>query len=330
MADNDHAVVVGVSRYPHLGELKGPKNDVQAVIEWLEDPAGGNVPRRQIHMITSADFPEPEHENRPNRDDVLRLFEPLLSLMPADGQPGPAARRLYIFMTGHGVAPKPREAALLMANARWMLWGHSVSGTQIADDFIVGAQFEEIVLLMDCCRNELALALQHVLPWNRTAGEGGQPTRWLYGFATDFSCAAREQEIEGEHRGVFTVAVLRALRGGAITSKTIEGVVAGYMKDLVGETVQVPVFFSSPHPMDLGPQVAQPNFRISLASVGNAVGPFMVAVGRGDGTPPVRTKGMVAGEVWELALVPGLYEIVREDNGGRELVKIPADDHVEI
>jgi len=330
MADEDHAVIVGVTRYPHMGDLGGPENDARAMIEWLEDPTGGAVPHEHVYAVCTGQFTGSGERERPNQRDACAPFEALRALVRPDGQPGRIGRRLYIFFAGHGVASDPRDPALLMANAKWMAWGHSVSGTMVADDFIRGGHFEEIVLLMDCCEDDLGMALPHVLPWQKLAAEGDGSTRYLYGFATQFKCPAREQEVDGKCRGVFTTALLRALRAGPVSSASIQAVVASYMQELLGGHPQVPVFHPGGEPLTLGTPTELPVLEISVeAPVGDS-GLAAVSVSNGDGTPPFARRELAPGEVWELALEPKLYEIVREDNAKKELVKIPDDTHVEL
>src|ERR1700730_7033984 len=61
MSQDDFAIVIGISRYPSLGEppnealdLRGPENDTDAVVEWLKNSSGGSMPDANIKTIKSA------------------------------------------------------------------------------------------------------------------------------------------------------------------------------------------------------------------------------------------------------------------------------------
>ena len=53
MNADDYAILIGIDRYPLLGKanspanLRGPRNDVDAVKRWLLDPGGGGLPGEQ-------------------------------------------------------------------------------------------------------------------------------------------------------------------------------------------------------------------------------------------------------------------------------------------
>lgn len=326
MGAEDHAILVGIRRYRAFETLEGPENDVDAVLEWLKDPAGGAVPDAHIHPIISSHFHH--SEARPTTEDVYKAFDDLIDLAEAN-DPHPAGRRLYIFMAGHGVGLALREATLLMANAAPRRWGYSISGTAVADHFGKAAYFREIVLLMDCCRDALAEAQLNALPWQPVTGTSAHETRWLYGFATGFSRTAREKPIDGNIRGVFTVAVLEALRAGARTSSTLGDLVHARMTQLLDrDEYQRPYFQPGPIELQFDPPRAKLKLTILLAR-GSAK--TVVTVRRGGVAPDVDHRAMIPGESWQVELDPGLYEILREDDGESTIVKITVEDeHVEI
>src|SRR5262245_46694845 len=105
MAANDHAVLVGISRYPRLGDLLGPENDVMGFHDWLISKEGGAVPQDHVALIRSSDY---EYRNdplcaQPMADKVDLALERLIDLGRREG--GHAGRRLYFFLAGHGFAP---------------------------------------------------------------------------------------------------------------------------------------------------------------------------------------------------------------------------------
>ncbi len=44
MAVDDRGIVVGISQYPGIAELKGPEHDAQEFYDWLTSSKGGDVP----------------------------------------------------------------------------------------------------------------------------------------------------------------------------------------------------------------------------------------------------------------------------------------------
>lgn len=310
VGEEDHAIVVGIDRYAHFEDLEGAENDAHAMIEWLRDSAGGDVPPDQIDLIVSARYPG---EDRPVAEDVYSAFERLIDLAE-DRAPGPVGRRLYIFMAGHGFAPELRDAALLMANAKRRRYGHHVSGAKLGDHFARGPYFEEVVLFMDCCRIELVGTEPATLPWETVATGEGESPRWLYVFACRFPRPARELTVAGEVRGAFTVALLEALRNSSSTSKTLEPLVVANMAQLMGaDDLQTPHFQPSPDELQFRAPLVRPALNIALA---DGVAQADVIVGRGLREPPLGQCRLSRGESWRVELDCGLYELVRKDVGG--------------
>ena len=58
MSKQDHAVVVGITNYPSLSQLKGPENDAKAFRDWLVDKDGGAIPKGNVSCILSSQFAE--------------------------------------------------------------------------------------------------------------------------------------------------------------------------------------------------------------------------------------------------------------------------------
>jgi hypothetical protein len=97
MASDDYAVVVGLSRYPGLGNLNGPENDARNFAQWLEDENGGAVPGSQVKLILSSRYRRAKElrRARPQADAVDEAFEEIIDLATLSG--GRGGRRLYIW-----------------------------------------------------------------------------------------------------------------------------------------------------------------------------------------------------------------------------------------
>src|SRR5262245_55141594 len=126
--DKDYAIIVGIEVYPAFdpnGPLKGPENDARAFRDWVISPTGGNVPNDKDHvvLIVSSDYkpaPKTPDDARPMIMDVHSAFERLQNKAQQNADKGKGlqvGRRLYIYMAGHGFAPRDDQTALLMANA---------------------------------------------------------------------------------------------------------------------------------------------------------------------------------------------------------------------
>jgi hypothetical protein len=325
MGKEDHAVVVGITRYPSFEELRGPENDANAVYEWLVDKKGGDVPKKHVAKIVSSKFGKKAAE--PTADQVYTAFNKLVALGESN-DPVPAGRRLYIFLAGHGFGPGVREAALLMANAapRWP--GFHLNAGAIADYFAQAGYFREIVLLVDCCRDDLSAPVSAVLPWQPVAGSG--KARWLYAYATGWSRKARERAFDdGVVHGIFTIAVLDALRTGPRNSTALENVVTARMLELADPNDhQEPFFQPGPGEIAFGAEDAKPTLIVTLKP---GPGGGLVTISRGDGTPPFDQHTLADAEEWSIPLDSGLYELSRPGSGASQLIKIAAgEQRVEI
>jgi uncharacterized caspase-like protein len=233
--DKDYAVIVGIKSYPYFdadGPLEGPENDARAFRDWVTSPTGGNVPndKEHISLIVSSDYVPPAttpDDARPMVIDVHNAFEKLQNKAEDNANKGnglQVGRRLYIYMAGHGFAPRDDQTALLMANATRDRTGaiYHVLGQYTADWFFKAKYFEEVILFMDCCR-EVYKVMGLNMSFRESIGPGAvDKVRRFYGYGTKWSRLSREKEIDGARRGIFTVTLMKALEGGAAEPDTGE------------------------------------------------------------------------------------------------------------
>jgi hypothetical protein len=128
----DYAIVVGIARYPELGEagaaldLKGSEHDVDAVVAWLTDPAGGHLPPParspdarpvpNVQVIKSSAFTAPTsaEDAEPTivkLEGALENLDRVAQANKAAGKGQRVGRRLYIYMSGHGFSTPPTPAS---------------------------------------------------------------------------------------------------------------------------------------------------------------------------------------------------------------------------
>ena len=326
MAANDRTIVVGVKDYPSLGNLDGPENDARDFEAWLLDPTGGGVPQGNIKRILSSDFVATANplDAEPTTVRLQRAFDGLYDLGEANG--GKAGRRLYLYLAGHGVAPSLEDAALLMANAARGRSGYHISGRTYANWFRQSAFFDEIVLFMDCCRENSARAGVQPSPYDPLSAP--VPAHHLYGFATEWSRASRERPIGagGQIQGLFTIALLAGLRGGAprnaagqVTAETLVNFVHSYLPQLTtlnGIERQNPEFdYYRPDPIvfSSGPPV---RFHVRVTLNGADAGKVVELLdGAYQPIPGVKTSTTL----WEWDVTLGMYKVQVQGGSSRVL-----------
>jgi hypothetical protein len=253
MAVDDRAVVVGICTYPELGDLSGPENDAHEFADWLWAKDGGDLPTENVKLILSSGYKKSRNRLRtkPTSVELVEAFDELHEL--GDQHGGRAGRRLYIYLAGHGIAPKVEETALLMANAARRR-RHHFAGRSYAEWFRRAAFFSEVVLLMDCCRENYPRTTLSEPDYDTMTSRN--MARYFYGFATEWSRASREGPYgpKGEVRGLFTLALLAGLRNaprnqaGELTGSLLGDFIYNYIQDRWGdraatEGAQEPEFF---------------------------------------------------------------------------------------
>jgi len=337
----DHAVVVGISKYGSLKPaLEGPERDAKAFADWLESSEGGAVPPSNVTRVLSSKF----DQHDANRGNDAFLFEPTLSSMTAafarlmaltarnSSKVPRVGRRLYIYLSGHGITPRvdpvtsTNQSALLPANSMEDVNLDGVSGQAYAEWFRLSHAFAEIVMFMDCCRTDRP----DVAPPPITAPivQGGRPDDVLvfYGWATRWDTRAWEQVLgtPPSKRGVFTFALMEALTTGQTDAQgrlTPQGIV-GHVNIRVpqlrqNDVRQLPQFFP-PNPdgriviASRATAPPEPNTTITFAPplFGQQ---FDLQDGSTFATLLSRTASAAP---WALALNPGTYVITRA--GGRD------------
>jgi uncharacterized caspase-like protein len=241
MAEHDYAIVVGIQRYPRFGangaapnDLQGPDTDAELITEWLLDPAGGAVPRKQLRCIRSADFPDPFPPDKvsPVRTDIIKAFRWLDRIADKNNEAGvigrKVGRRLYLYVSGHGFARERNQGTVYTADA-----------TRTAPAFLEASEwagwlsntmyFDEQVLWMDTCMtDEVALVLGPA--GFRPASPTVASTRFAT-FAARWPLRAVEsRQDDAQIHGAFTWALLRGLLGAAADPVTGE-IRSGRLRD---------------------------------------------------------------------------------------------------
>ncbi len=331
---DDHAIVIGIEVYPGLSGLAGPCADAVAMAEWLADPACGDVPPAHLRLLLTSDFhPPPPHgvaDVHPVEDEVNGLFRPLVSAGLTQGRVG---RRLTIYMAGHGFSdPGDMDSAALYAANAEMAFAPHVAGTAYADWFRRNGVFDEVVLIMDCCRTVIPMhsIRPPPLPNSSRPGAAGR-VRSFYAYGTSWGAAARERPMNGAVRGIFTTALIEALRGapanarGAVTGQVVKDYLHNVIDRVAGDVEIAPpdVRVDSNRDIVFAERDQAPEFTVRVVLAPHA-GDEEVVISNGDGVEIERRPAQQPTLSWQLA--PGLYKAVVSDSGRRALFEVAGGD----
>jgi hypothetical protein len=227
-----YAIVVGINAYPdeEVERLNSPLNDARSFATWLTDPEQGGVPDENVEPIFSTEETPAGALRRDGKPTKTQIHEALYDLCqrckahiskhPLDWQ----HTRLYVYVSGHGIAPTPSEAALLMANAGPDWYGENFPCGSFLEFFREAQYFKELVFFADCCRHWVDDAPLAGPTWTKVDGNNGKVFA-LAGYATFFGDPAyepTEDELEpgDERRSFFTEALIEGLRGKAVDPST--------------------------------------------------------------------------------------------------------------
>jgi hypothetical protein len=325
MNDTHFAIVVGVDRYPRLKRhLKAARKDAESFDAWLAENTGGAVPKANRRLIV-AELPE---DATPEQARPL-LLEVKSALLDLRGEADAIAEadddrwertRLYFYVSGHGMALRSEEAALLMANAGVDWWQERVNCSDVLNHLEVDYNaFREVVAFADCCRQYIAAAPTSSLGLD-TGGPKRGPIRTNRCYATSFGQAAFEPARDGDEvRGYFTRALLDGLHGEAapageaITSENlglyVERRVPVLTRGIRGGP-QKPEFVGKTNSMVFVPASAGPKqFPLAVRFL-NFTGRVELVGGFGEAVPGFAPFDAAPGRVWgPHPLEQGFYRV---------------------
>jgi hypothetical protein len=233
-AARSFAFVAAIGRYSYLPLLKGCEGDADAFVRWLvgkKPGEGGLFPENVIRV------PAPDSRDRSVNLEYLDEGLTALRSKAEDAyRTGGRLPRLYLFFAGHGFSRTENDACLYIQEAKLDGTRWNVDGAYIATWFQKTGWFEEVVLIMDCCRDRDYNAGEFAILGNLPSQNAGPTSRYIYVFATDVGKRAREVRIpppEGEYRGILTYSFLEALRRPKIRDEHGFVTVAGLKKVIV-------------------------------------------------------------------------------------------------
>lgn len=217
--ENDYALVVGIDHYPGYENLKGAIDDARDMARWLCDESdGGNLLIKNCKAVYSV--PKPAHPIQDEIDDAL------MEILRAVGNKEPA-RRLYVYFSGHGMAPSKLVTGMCVANWSLDMRNRALNSQKYLDVLLTSGKFREVVMFLDCCRVRMVAAEgQGPANPNLVPGAKSGKSRSFLANATEFLNKAYEAVVSppgGANppgagpvvRGYFTRALLEGLRGAA-------------------------------------------------------------------------------------------------------------------
>lgn len=266
MAADDHAILVGISRYCDntFGALSGPPNDVERMRNWLVSAAGGNLPESNVVVLASPTaFPADMDPNdwEPGEAEFNREFRKLV-VDPKSGEPIRREGRLYLYFSGHGFSERRDQstrAALFAANAT-RFFPSNICGTIYAQSAREQALFKEIVLIMDCCRDaELNLPFSQPAI-NSGTSDAATGVRFMALYGAPKGGKAQERsfpELNGMTCGLLTHALLKGLSeappdgAGTVSSTALKRYMLDTWATVCGDTPASEPEFVSPTSQDI-------------------------------------------------------------------------------
>jgi uncharacterized caspase-like protein len=330
--ENDHALVVGISRY--LGgsekgnwvpDLRGPDKDAAAIADWLRRPDGGGLDHDNVHVVRSSDFPDPfPNGAAAPQQYAIEAALTEIAFLPTnsynEGGQNYAGRRLYIYVSGHGFAKSVDEAALITAEAVKQR-PLNVLITSWLDWFYRAAHFKEFVLWVDTCLSNAPTPYLKACDLNASTGSGIERGRRFFAYAAGFNKQAVERDFDGEWHGVFTYALLQGLNGavsGDVTSESLRDYLRNNMKSFMEDKQRVIAVSQEPlfgpvDPMTFGVPGERKTFPVKLRFPKDQVGKqATVSVSASE---PVVADTVLKKRVWQLKLEPGAYVAYLPESG---------------
>lgn len=296
----DFGLVVGVDHYPHFRPLQGAVTDARSFHAWMCDGDGGAVDPPHARLIVST--PEPPTPIHPQIDAA---FGELIDAADALG----GGRRLYFYFSGHGatcVDGLTDDVALLLAT-----WSRSFARLALSSKAYKGelatiGLFEEVVILLDCCRGTAERAVGLPPTMTPLLASTPFPTRTFVAYATEAGRSAFEVQDDGLWQGVFTRRLVSILRRSA------HGIAAGDLKDtlereLASASQHAHVVNELQEGSRFGLRGVLPQLEIRFAQ---AAGRVLLR----DGALDLIAEYDAGPGPWQLSLEAGLYKL---EGGGR-------------
>jgi hypothetical protein len=320
MGATDYALVVGVDRYPAIGNLSGAEADAQAFYTWVTDPQGGGVlPANATRVVTSLYPPAAGVDDElPAKQQIESFFTKVENLAQANNAAGRGLKtghRLYMFFAGHGFAPALDTSGVLTANATDTML-HNVAPFLWANRLYEGGWFDEVLLFQDACRSRIPNA-DLTPPFLKPRVMLGKHRRF-YAFAAKNGLLAQEKrDGNGQVHGVFSATLLAGLSGGArdpVTGEVTTAQLKAYLQDnmckrLSEAEIANDAIAKLPEIYDPDPFVIVPGAPIPQFGVRVLLPAENLNVRVENGNLMLVTGANPAPQIWNIMLPRGIYRL---------------------
>lgn len=214
--NEDHAIIIGIERYRDrdVPPLNGARSDALRFRDWVVSRRGGAVNPENVKVIGPA----------ATAREIRRAFIHLCERAKGKARIG---RRLYLYLSGHGIAQNRDETSLFASDGGPGAPQHHIPGWSYASWFMYSAYFREVVLFADCCRTAYRDLPVQPFPLDDVDSPSAGKVAYVKGFAVKYGQSALE--LDGRRgqrsRGLFTSALVDALkhayRDEAVTATSV-------------------------------------------------------------------------------------------------------------
>ncbi|MEK7432063.1 MAG: caspase family protein [Cyanobacteriota bacterium] len=215
--DRDYAVIIGINNYSsQYSQLNGPNRGAEEFKNILVTI--GDIPNNNtnIKMITSNNI-------LGNLNPTVSQIESAFNDIITQNNDVFSGRRLYIFLSGHGISlgnidsKDPIDTALLTAEASNKAKSCHIAGIAYSNWFKMSAIFEDIILIMDCCRDDYSAmkARPPLIDENQIINkEDAGDVETFFIFSTKYPQKAKDSTVLNEMTP-FTSKLIEGLKGAA-------------------------------------------------------------------------------------------------------------------
>lgn len=213
------AIVIGINDYwnPNAN-LRGAVPDAVELVRWLLDKKGGDVPAKNLFLLTRPTPPRlPDGVTLPplitrrdaTKDDLIEVIDKLIEKSEGQGE------RLFFCFSGHGLINHQNftdEQALVMADFSPRRPDNAITLSSIRD-FFGNTGFAEQFFFIDACRNMLDVDAEFRLADFPFPGVPDAARLQNVSQYSLFATTPRLRAVELGERGAFTGLLLKGLRG---------------------------------------------------------------------------------------------------------------------
>lgn len=277
VANPDHyAVVIGIDKYSQFRRLSSAVKDATRFSEWLNSADGGGLPKENIHLIVSDEVKKEEVRTVLSPFKAIPLQTEVDEALAKIGvqSKNRIGSRLYFYFAGHGFGPNFQDVGMLMANAAMERLNSNVGLSPYRHFFRDWGFFDEVIFILDCCRDEFVSVPQTTAP-TFTFGEANQPRPRVNDFIVMAAAHGEKafQALDEEtrtRRGLLTEALLEALNkaeGADVLGRFTDTSLREYIIRRVPELAGIVIDPKTNEPLKQEPEVQAPQKDIILAQL---------------------------------------------------------------